>query len=65
MTNGSPLRAAIINATGYVGAELARLLAQHPAVEIISVTGRSEVGKRLPEVFPHLWSLDLPITADV
>ncbi len=59
------VRAAIINVTGYVGAELARLLAQHPAVEIACVTGRSEVGKRLPEVFPHLWSVDLPIVADV
>ena len=59
------IRVAIINVTGYVGAELARLLAQHPNVEIVCVTGRSEVGKRLPEVFPHLWSLDLPIVADV
>lgn len=59
------IRAAIINVTGYVGAELARLLAQHPDVEIVCVTGRSEVGKRLPQVFPHLWSLDLPIVADV
>lgn len=59
------LRAAIINATGYVGAELARLLAPHPNVEIVCVTGRSEVGKRLPEVFPHLWPLDLPVVADI
>ena len=59
------IRAAIINVTGYVGAELARLLAQHPDVEIVCVTGRSEVGKRLPQVFPHLWSLDLPIVADI
>ena len=63
--SGSTIRAAIINVTGYVGAELARLLAQHPRVEIVCVTGRSEVGKRLPEVFPHLWSLDLPIVAEV
>ena len=59
------IRAAIINATGYVGAELARLLAQHPNFKIACVTGRSEVGKRLPQVFPHLWSVDLPIVADV
>ena len=63
--SGSPIRAAIINVTGYVGAELARLLDQHPGVEIVCVTGRSEVGKRLPDVFPHLWSVDLPIVADV
>ena len=59
------IRSAIINVTGYVGAELARLLAQHPNFEIVCVTGRSEAGKRLPEVFPHLWSLDLPIVAEV
>lgn len=55
------IRAGIINVTGYVGAELARLLGQHPGVEIAGVTGRSQAGKRLAEVFPHLWSLDLPI----
>ena len=65
LTEGPPIRAAIVNATGYVGAELTRLLVQHPAVEIAAVTGRSEVGKRLPEVFPHLWSVDLPIAAEV
>lgn len=56
------IRAGIINVTGYVGAELARLLIGHPEVQLSSVTGRSEAGKRLPDVFPHLWSLDLPIT---
>ena len=55
------IRAGIINVTGYVGAELARLLGQHPGVDIVGVTGRSQAGKRLAEVFPHLWSLDLPI----
>ena len=59
------IRAAIINVTGYVGAELARLLAAHPDVELASVTGRSEAGKRLAQVFPHLWSVDQPITEDV
>ena len=64
-TSSGQIRAAVINATGYVGAELVRLLAPHPRVELVSVTGRSEVGKRLPQVFPHLWTVDLPITADV
>ena len=59
------IRAAIINVTGYVGAELARLLAGHPQVEIACLTGRSQAGKRLPEVFPHLWSVDLPILDNV
>jgi N-acetyl-gamma-glutamyl-phosphate reductase len=54
----------IINATGYVGAELARLLCHHPKVQLISVTGRSEVGKKLSEVFPHLSPIDLVIEAE-
>jgi len=55
----------IINVTGYAGVELARLLHQHPEVELISVTGRSAAGKRLGEVFPHLASLDLVIQAEL
>ena len=55
----------IINVTGYAGSELARILHLHPEVTIISVTGRSAAGKRLPEVVPHLWNLDLLITRTV
>jgi len=56
-------RIAIINITGYIGAEVARLLCGHPMVKIISVTGRSEAGKRLGSVMPHLSQLDLTIEA--
>ena len=59
------MKAGIINVTGYAGSELARILDGHPEVEVASVTGRSAAGKRLPEVFPHLWRLDLPITRTV
>ena len=59
------IRAGIINVTGYVGAELARLLGGHPDVEIVGLTGRSQAGKRLAEVFPHLWSLDLPVEEEI
>ena len=55
----------ILNVTGYAGAELARLLHGHPEVTMAAVTGRSAAGKRLPEVFPHLWPLDLPIADDL
>jgi N-acetyl-gamma-glutamyl-phosphate reductase len=53
--------AGILNVTGYAGAELARLLHGHPEVGLTAVTGRSAAGKRLPEIFPHLWQLDLRI----
>ena len=55
----------IINVTGYAGIELARLLAQHPEVQLVSVTGRSAAGQRLSAVFPHLPSLDLIIEAEL
>ena len=51
--------------TGYAGLELARLLWHHPEVELVSVTGRSAAGKRLSEVLPHLWAIDLPVTERV
>ncbi len=57
----SLVRIAIINITGYIGAEVARLLYHHPKVKIVSVTGRSEAGKRLGSVMPHLSPLDLDI----
>ncbi len=55
----------IINVTGYAGVELARLLYQHPEVELTSVTGRSAAGQRLGEVFPHLSCLDLTIETEL
>ena len=55
----------IINVTGYAGVELARLLYQHPQVELTSVTGRSAAGQKLGKVFPHLASIDLTIEAEL
>ena len=51
--------------TGYAGVELARILWQHPQVELTSVTGRSAAGKKLGDVFPHLACTGLTITADL
>lgn len=55
------IKVGIINVTGYAGAELARLLYNHPEAQVVSVTGRSEVGKKLAEVFPHLACYDLTV----
>ncbi|MDD4859194.1 MAG: N-acetyl-gamma-glutamyl-phosphate reductase [Dehalococcoidales bacterium] len=54
-------RAGIINVTGYAGVELARLLVQHPEVELTSVTGRSAAGQKLNAFFPHLTNIGLTI----
>ncbi|MFA5316767.1 MAG: N-acetyl-gamma-glutamyl-phosphate reductase [Dehalococcoidales bacterium] len=59
------IKAGIINVTGYAGVELARLLFQHPEVNLISVTGRGTAGKKLAEVFPHLAGIDLTIKTDL
>ena len=61
----SKTRVGIINVTGYAGVELARLLYQHPQVELTSVTGRSAAGQRLGTVFPHLAGIDLTIKAEL
>ena len=59
------MKVGIINVTGYSGSELARLLWRHPEAEVLSVTGRSAAGKRVPEVMPYLWDIDLPITESI
>lgn len=59
------MKVGIINVTGYAGAELVRFLWHHPDAEVVSVTGRSAAGKRLPEVLPYLWDIDLPITESI
>jgi N-acetyl-gamma-glutamyl-phosphate reductase len=55
------MKVGIINVTGYTGVELARLLHQHPEVELASVTGRSAAGQGLSQVFPHLAGINLTI----
>ncbi len=55
----------IINVTGYTGVELARILCQHPGVELASVTGRSAAGQKLGAIFPHLAGTKLIIEAEL
>ena len=61
----SKTKVGIINVTGYAGVELARLLYQHPEVELVSVTGRSAAGQKLGQVSPHLADIELNIKADL
>ena len=59
------IKAGIINVTGYIGAELARLLYQHPQVELTVVTGRSAAGQKLGDVFPSLGEIKHSIKAEL
>ena len=51
---------AILGASGYTGAELVRLIATHPGMEIAALAANSKAGQSMAQVFPHLRHLDLP-----
>jgi len=53
-------RIAILGASGYTGAELVRLIATHPGLEIAALAANSKAGQAMEAVFPHLRHLDLP-----
>ncbi|MGA1629322.1 MAG: N-acetyl-gamma-glutamyl-phosphate reductase, partial [Ilumatobacteraceae bacterium] len=48
------LRAGVIGASGYTGAELLRLLAAHPSIEVVYATGDSQAGSLASSVYPSL-----------
>ncbi|HEY5430607.1 MAG TPA: N-acetyl-gamma-glutamyl-phosphate reductase [Solirubrobacteraceae bacterium] len=62
---------AVFGASGFAGALTARLLYRHPTFMLTAVTARSDVGRRLDEVYPHhrvpmvLEELDLDRHANV
>ncbi|MBQ9644055.1 MAG: hypothetical protein IJV26_08455, partial [Lachnospiraceae bacterium] len=56
------IRAGIIGATGYAGAEIVRLLAAHPKVEIALIGSRSNSGEQLSSIYKNLFRIvDLPL----
>ncbi len=48
-----PARVAVFGAAGFTGALAARLLHQHPWFELQTLTARSDVGRRLSDIYPH------------
>ncbi len=48
------ITASIVGATGYTGAVLTDILAEHPEVRLGSLTSKTYVGSRVEDVFPHL-----------
>lgn len=51
---------AILGASGYTGAELVRLIAEHPNMEITALAAERKAGMTMAQVFPHLRHMDLP-----
>ncbi len=60
MAKTKTIRAAVLGASGYTGADMIRLAALHPAIEITALIAKGHAGQSLAQVFPHLASLDLP-----
>jgi len=54
MLCGMAYRAAVVGGSGYTGAELLRLLAGHPEIEVGLVTADSNVGATVRELYPSL-----------
>ena len=48
------VKVGIIGASGYTGAELLRLCAQHPSVEVVAATGDSQAGTLASHLYPSL-----------
>jgi len=53
-TTPTPVRVAILGASGYTGAELLRLLSSHPHTSIVALSGERSAGSPMGSVFPHL-----------
>ncbi|MBV9194089.1 MAG: N-acetyl-gamma-glutamyl-phosphate reductase [Solirubrobacterales bacterium] len=48
-----PPSVVVFGAGGFTGALSARLVFRHPWFELVTVTSRSDVGRRLDELYPH------------
>lgn len=72
MAGDKVIKAGVIGATGYTGAELVRILSAHPNVRLAALTTQSYAGMPFWEVYPHLYrhvdmvcrELDLAYLAD-
>ena len=48
------MKVSVIGATGYAGAELLRLLNNHPEAEVMYMTSESHTGQPISTIYPHL-----------
>ncbi len=58
------IRIGVIGASGYTGADMIRLAARHPDIEIAVLAAKTHAGKPLASVFPHLAFIDAPALID-
>ena len=50
--NDTPIRVAVLGASGYSGGELLRLLAAHPGAELVAAGASERAGKSVADVHP-------------
>jgi N-acetyl-gamma-glutamyl-phosphate reductase len=50
---GAKARVVVAGATGYAGALAAGLVWKHPRLELVAVTGRSDTGRKLSDLYPR------------
>ena len=55
------IKASVIGATGYAGAELVRMLLSHPEVKIEFLASRSYEGQQLSSVYPNIHTTDIKL----
>ncbi len=58
--------AVILGASGYTGAEAVRLIAAHPKLNLVALTGHSRAGQPYGDIYPNFMALGLPdvVTVD-
>lgn len=65
MAQAERFKIAVLGASGYTGADLARLAARHRHIEIKALAAKTHAGKAMEEVFPHLGLADMPDLTDL
>ena len=51
------IKAGIIGSTGYAGAELVRLLAQHPEAQVVWYGSRSYIDRKYADVYRNMFQI--------
>ena len=64
MSASQKIKVAVLGASGYTGADLVRLAACHPQIEIVALAAKTHAGQAMAEVFPHLGLVGAPDLVD-